>query len=57
MRLKRLNIIEQGSRCMQENNLYRLKFGHYDSLRIGEYIYKNATIKLDRKYLKYKEFV
>jgi hypothetical protein len=41
-------------------DFYKLQFGHFDSVQIGNLIYKNATIKLDRKYQNYlagKDFV
>ncbi len=33
--------------------LYRMQFGHFDSLEICKRMYENATIKLDRKYNNY----
>jgi hypothetical protein len=51
--LKLKRIVKSGSLYKKKNNLYILKFGHEDSVVIGDYIYKNATIKLNRKYEKY----
>jgi hypothetical protein len=35
--------------------VYHLRFGHYDAISVGNFVYYNSTIKLDRKYLKCKE--
>jgi hypothetical protein len=58
-RLQRLGIVSEGN--LNEDHspnrltrFFRLQFGHEDSQRIGDYIYKDAEIKLDRKYNIYK---
>lgn len=57
-RLERLGIVKQGnlhrSTYKRINALYDLQFGHEDSQRIGDFIYKDAEIKLERKYEIYK---
>jgi len=60
LQLKMNNIIKGGSFYLHSKSkekgrkyVWYLKFRHMDSLAIGKYIYKNATIFLERKYKKY----
>jgi hypothetical protein len=45
--------IVHGGKIAKHNKIYRLLFGHIDAVALGGYIYKDNTIKLDRKYKKY----
>lgn len=51
-KLLKLGIVHRGS-IQKYGNCYSLLYGHQDSINIGSYIYKNFTIKLDRKFEKY----
>lgn len=58
-RLKELKIVRTGNLSEDHSKkrkmpFWRLHFGHEDSQRIGFFIYKNAEIKLDRKYKIYE---
>jgi hypothetical protein len=56
LRLKQANIAYSRSDVQQPGPyLYRLAFAHADSVRICNYIYADAPIKLERKYQKYVE--
>jgi flagellar biosynthesis GTPase FlhF len=53
-------IVRGGAINETHPDFYVLHFGHFDSVQIGNLIYKDATIKLDRKYQNYlagKDFV
>lgn len=48
--LRTSEIVRGGTVAQARPNLYKIAFGHFDSLQICEYIYRDATIKLERKY-------
>ena len=56
VRLKRAGIIRTRAKGQHPKPfVYRLAFGHADAVRICNYIYADAPIKLERKYQKYLE--
>lgn len=52
-RLLQLGVIGSNSKVVKNKTCYCIRFGHEDSIRIGDFIYKDAFLKLDRKYLIY----
>jgi hypothetical protein len=37
----------------KDNGIFVIKYSHNDTVRLGDFMYKNATIKLERKYNNY----
>lgn len=53
-RLFELGIVSRG-KIKKGRKVYHLRFGHYDAMNIGNFVYYDTAIRLDRKYLKCKE--
>lgn len=51
-KLLHLGIVYKGAIC-KHGPISALHFGHYDSVKFGEYIYRGSTIKLERKHRKF----
>jgi hypothetical protein len=51
-KIKKANIIKYKN-C----NCYKIKYSHYDSIKMASFIYKDANIFLQRKYDKIKNFI
>lgn len=52
-RLKRLGIVVGGAIEETHPDFYKLHFGHADSVSIGNFVYKNISVTLQRKYENY----
>jgi len=51
------NLPVKNKNCYKSKNIFELKFSLNDTITLYNYMYKNSSVYLYRKYLKFKEYI